>query len=195
MTADHAVDAESAPSSAGTDDASAWVAIGEIVAPFGRAGALKVRPLTDFPDRFARTATVYLGARHVPYAVTAARCQGQQIILALAGISSIGAAARLRGLRVAIPEAEITSLPANQFYLHDIIGLRVEHVNGQYLGAIADVVSSGGQDLYVVRNDERGTEVLLPAVRAFIRAVDLDARVMRVEPIAGLFDDQADEAR
>jgi 16S rRNA processing protein RimM len=59
---------------------------------------------------------------------------------------------------------------------------------------IVDILNAGPNDLYVVRDEQRRTERLLPAVKAFIKQVDLDAGVMRVEPIPGLFDDEAEVA-
>lgn len=172
-----------------------WVAIGEVAGSFGIRGELKIAPLTDFPDRFARTATVYLGEDHVPYQVVRAHPHKQHILLALAGVKDRDAAERLRGLRVWIPAPELTPLAADQFYLHDLIGLRVRHVDGRDLGAIADVIATPGADLFLVRGTPNGQDVLLPAVKAFIKAVDLAAGTVLVDPIPGLFDDAAEEAR
>ena len=180
------------PTSPGAD---VWIKVGEIVGPFGVRGELKVRPTTDFPDRFERTTTVYVGEQHTPYTVTGAHEHKRMVLLSLTTIADATAAERLRGKSVYIPEGELTELPPDQFYLHDVVGLRVEHVNGQYLGEVADIYATGGNDIFVVRNAQTGAEVLVPAVAAFIKAIDLTAGIVRIEPIPGLFDDQAEEAR
>lgn len=172
-----------------------WVAVGAVVGAFGVHGELKIAPLTDFPDRFARTPTVYLGDDHAPYRVERAHAHKQHIVLALAGVADRTAAERLRGLRVWIPASELTPLAADQFYLHDLIGLRVRHVDGRDLGAIADVIATPGADLFLVRGTPGGQDVLLPAVKAFIKAVDLAAGTVLVDPVPGLFDDAAEEVR
>lgn len=178
-----------------TSLAESWVAIGEIVGPFGVRGELKVSLSTDFPERFLRTPIVYIGDSHTPYAVLGARLHKGQALLRLEGIDAVEGVERLRGKRLAIPEAEITPLPPDQFYQHDLIGLRVERMDGRSLGIVAEIVTGGGGDLFLVRDERSGTETLLPAVKEFVKGIDLGARVMRVEPIPGLFDDQADEAR
>lgn len=196
--ASHALGSASPVSGSGAAGASSgtdWVAVGAVAGAFGVHGELKIAPLTDFPDRFARTPTVYLGDDHVPYRVERAHAHKQHIVLALAGVADRTAAERLRGLRVWIPAPELTPLAADQFYLHDLIGLHVRHVDGRDLGAIADVIATPGADLFLVRGAPGGQDVLLPAVKAFIKVVDLAAGVVLVDPVPGLFDDAAEEAR
>lgn len=175
------------------DDPRDWVAIGEIAGTFGISGELKVVPLTDFPERFARTPTVYIGDKRAPYRILEGRSHKQHILLRLETITDVDAAERLRGFTLWIPADQITALPQDQFYVHDLIGMRVRHVNGDDLGTVTDVLSSPGNDLYVIQTFD-GREVLLPAVKAFIPSIDKDARLITVDPIPGLFDDAAEEA-
>jgi 16S rRNA processing protein RimM len=180
-----------ANTAASTDE---WAAVGVIVGVFGIHGELKVRPLTDFAERFTAGAVIYLGERHEPRVITSSRAQGAQFIIGLEGCATANDAERLRGKSLAIPSSELAALSAGQFYQHDIIGLRVERMDGKPLGVITDIIPSGANDLYVVRETTSGQERLLPAVKEFIRDVDLTAGVMRVEPIPGLFDEGAEEA-
>ena len=172
-----------------------WALVGEIVGVFGVHGELKVRPLSDIPERFAIGGVLYLGDRHEPHTITKARLRPGSHIIALSGVESANDAERLRGQLLAIPSSALASLAPDQFYQHDILGLRVEHVNGSPLGVIVDIINTGASDLYVVRNEATGAERMLPAVKAFIKEVDVAAGVVRVEPIPGLFDDEAVEDR
>ena len=174
-------------------EGQAWIAVGEIVGAFGVRGEVKVLPQTDFPERFARTPILYLGDARTPHAVQSARQHQRIVIVKLEGVDDMVSAARLRCVTLWIPEAERMPLPADQFYLSDVVGLPVTHVNGQPLGTVADYITSGANDLFVVRTPG-GREVLLPAVREFISELDIPARVLRVDPIPGLFDDQAENA-
>jgi 16S rRNA processing protein RimM len=177
---------------AATDD---WVAIGDIVGAFGVRGELKVVPMTDFPERFAETPIVYVGDKRRPYRVEGAHRHKQLVLLRLEGVADLDAAEPLRGTRIWIPAEQIRPLPAGSFYVHDLIGLRVQHVDGRPLGTIMDVLTDGPIDLYVVGDTPSGSEVLLPAVREFVKAIDLERGLVLVEPIPGLFDDQFEEAR
>ena len=177
------------------ESSPAWAAVGEVTAPFGTHGEVKVRPLTDFPERFTQTETLYAGRDHVPHAVEAARVQGRQVVLRLAGVASMEAAEALRGATLWIPASELLPLPPDSYYLHDLVGLRVRHVDGRALGVVSDVLSGVGNDLLVVRDERTGAETLLPAVKAFVKRVDVPAGELLVEPVPGLFDDRFDEAR
>lgn len=178
---------------AAAESVTAWIVVGEIIGAFGIHGELKVYPLTDFPKRFAQTPTLYLGDAHTPYAVQGARVHQHIVILKLAGIDEMSAAERLRRITLWLPETERMPLAADQFYLHDVVGLRVVHVNGQPLGEVVNFITGTGNDLFVVRTPAGG-EVLLPAVRAFVREMDISAGMLRVDPIPGLFDDQSENA-
>ena len=172
-----------------------WVAVGEIVGVFGVQGALKVRPLTDFPERFQRTETLYFGDKRQPHQLISASAQGRNLVLRLIGIDTPEDGARWRGARVYIPAAEITPLTGGQYYVHDVIGLRVRREDGAPLGIVSDVISNGANDLYVVRDDASGAETLLPAVKQFVKTIDVAGGQIIVTPIPGLFDDNAEEAK
>lgn len=171
-----------------------WVAVGEIIGVFGVQGELKVRPLTDFPERFERAATLYVGEKRTPYETVSGRQQGRQVILRLAGVESPEAGALLRGERLYVPGDAIIPLAGDRFYIHDVIGLRVVRADGADLGVVTDVVSGGANDLYVVLDERTRVETLLPAVKEFVRSIDLESGVITVTPIPGLFDDDFEEA-
>jgi 16S rRNA processing protein RimM len=171
--------------------ASDWVAVGRIAGAFGIRGDVKVEPLTDFPERFQRTATLYVGEDHIPHPVASARQHARIVVVHLAGIETATDAEKLRGARLYIPSGELLALPQDQYYLHDLIGLRVEDIDGTALGVVADVLTGGGNDLFVIRPTTGAADVLLPAVKEFVKSVDLAGGVMRVAPIPGLFDDNA----
>jgi 16S rRNA processing protein RimM len=173
-----------------------WVTIGRIVALFGVQGELKVRPETDIPDRFRQLREIHLGPEHTPYQIAAARPYKEGLlVLRLIGIESANAAKALIGQTITIPLAQIAPLPPDHYYIHDLIGLRVESSDGQALGVVADVLATGGNDVYVVRAAETGREVLVPAVKTMVKRVDISAGLLVIDPIPGLFDDRFEEAR
>jgi 16S rRNA processing protein RimM len=172
-----------------------WVTIGRIVALFGLRGEVKVIPQTDIPDRFSQLHEVYLGPEHQRRRISkASPYKGTMLRLGLAGIDSANAAEPLIGQEITIPLAQLPTLPADQYYIHDLIGLRVESSSGQTLGVIADILATGANDVYVVRETGAGREVLVPAVKEMVRRVDIAAGVVVIDPLPGLFDDRFEEA-
>jgi 16S rRNA processing protein RimM len=168
-----------------------WVAIGLITAMFGIRGEVRVQPLTDFPERFLQTQKVYVGEELVERRVLGARLHQQIVVLRLGGVETANDAEALRNRKLYIPASELITLPPDHYYLHDLVGLRVVHVDGTPLGAVRDVIQAAGNDLLVIQDARTGKDVLLPAVKAFVKSVDVAGGVISVEPIPGFFDEDA----
>jgi 16S rRNA processing protein RimM len=156
------------------------VTVGRISAPFGIRGELKVLPLTDFPARFRPGQRLWLQGE--PRRIERSRWDKNDVVLKLEGIDTRTQAEGLRGEVLMLPEA--ATLESGRYYLHDIIGLRVEDAAGETLGKVADVLSTGANDVYVVRGD-RG-ELLLPAIDDVVKEVDLTGGRLVVEILEGL---------
>ena len=170
--------------------------IGEIVAPFGLAGEVKVRLETDFPERFARLKQVCLRwptGRATVLDVEGSRLHKGQVLLRLRGITTIDAAETLRNALVQVREQEAVPLPANEFYIHDLIGCDVSTVEGRPLGKVTSVLRGGAaNDVLIIGEGKQ--EILLPMVRDVIRHVDIVLRHILVSPSPGLLPGEAEES-
>ena len=161
-------------------DRGGAVAVGRVVGVHSLRGELKVEPLTDFPERFERGATLWHGV--APRQVERSRWQANLVYLKLAGVDTRSEADALRGATLEVPEAHVIAAEG-VYYEHDLVGLRVEDGAGADLGRLIEILRTGANDVYVVRG-ARG-ELLLPAVEDVIRRVDLGERVV-VELLPGL---------
>ena len=167
-----------------------WATIGKVVALFGLQGELKVISMTDIPDRFAELEVIYTAPEHTPHDIERVRpARGDMVILKLAGINDVNAAEALRNVNLEIPVEELAKLPPDSYYQHDILGLNVLRLNGQEVGQIVDIMPTGGNDVYVVKTPSGG-QVLIPAIKAVVKQVDLLRHVMYIDPIKGLLDDE-----
>lgn len=172
------------------DPGERLVTIGEIARPHGLRGELRVVPVTDDPDRFARLAECVLwdparGHRE-RRRLTAARRQGPAVLLSLAGCDTVQAARALVGWLVAIPEQEAMPLGTGRFYPWQLAGCRVETEDGREVGTVAGIETSPAHDLWVVAAGER--EHLVPAVADIVLEVDLARRRVVIRPPEGLLD-------
>jgi len=162
-------------------------AVGTIVKPIGVAGEIVVQPMTDFPARFRKARVLWLGSDTSSVAevrVEKASVSGRGVRLKLGGINDRDAAERARGKILFVDEAHRAKLAKGQYFIHEILGLAVREEGGGDLGTVADVLRYPANDVYVVRGG-RG-EILIPAVKEFIRSVDLDTRTMTVRLIEGM---------
>ena len=164
-----------------------FVFIGRITKPQGNRGEVRVTPLTDYPQRFDSLSRVYLidkrGARW-EVQIEQVRHMGHMVILKLSGCQTIGEAQGLVGAHIAIPEGDTVSLPADVYFQHQLIQLKVYTDEGEFLGALEEIIPAPGNDVYVVRNGD--AEILLPAIKRVIREVDLTGGRMMVHLIPGL---------
>jgi 16S rRNA processing protein RimM len=162
-----------------TDD-ERWMVIGTIVGSFGVHGELKVELNTDFPERFSRLETVYVGPQRLPRTVLASRRHQGRVLLRIVGVESPEQGDMLRGKELAVPRSEAMPLPAGHYYLDDLLGIEVSAVDGRRLGLISDVLRTGNNDVYVVNT---GTDaILVPGIKDAVHELDLDARRLVVEP-------------
>ncbi len=167
--------------------------VGEIVAPFGIKGEAKVRLSTDFPDRFARLRQVCLrlpdGTMRL-WDVETARHHKEQVLLKLKGVNRIEDVELLRDAQVLIRAAEAVRLPANEYYIHDLIGCEVVTEAGRVLGPLTGVLRGDAKahDVYVI--GEGKSEIMLPAIREIVREVDLQTRRIVVVPTPGLLPEE-----
>ncbi len=145
---------------------------------FGLKGHVKVRPLTDFWERFEPGVTLRLDGSEL-MVEDASEHQGK-LLLKLEGIDDPDSARAvqfhyLEGATDFVPE-----LHDDEFMTEDLIGLRVSTVAGEDLGVVTDVIPTPAHDVIAVG------DILIPAVKQFVKQVDLQAGRMVVELIEGM---------
>ncbi|MEW6182585.1 MAG: ribosome maturation factor RimM [Bacillota bacterium] len=163
------------------------IAIGEIVAPHGHRGTVRVLPLTDFPERFSgmSTVTVFKDGQCRKYTVESAERHKRFVLLKLAEVKDMNAAELLRGTLIKVPREEAAPLPDGSYYIFDVIGLEVWAEDGSRLGTISEVFQTGANDVYSIRLTD-GREILIPALKEVVLEIDVPGRRMVVRLPAGL---------
>lgn len=168
-----------------------YLAVGQIVGAHGLNGELKVEAYSDFPDRFAPGVTLYLGEDLEAVQVATVRPHKTNLLVCLDEVGDRNEAEDVRGLWLYVPEADAAELEEGQYWVHDIIGLQVVTVDGMQIGKITDVMTTGANDVYVVRPAENvngGRDVLLPAIADVVEQVDIPNGIMVVRLLEGLID-------
>ena len=108
----------------------------------------------------------------------------KHFLLELEGVEDVDAASALVGCQVLIPSDKLERLSEGEYYWRDIIGLEVITEDGEILGRIENVFSTGSNDVYVCTGGER--EILLPAIADVIRKIDIKNGRMVVRLLEGL---------
>jgi 16S rRNA processing protein RimM len=148
--------------------------IGTVQGAFGLRGELKIKPHTDFPERFARLRQVFLGPQRAPYTVKRSRPHQDRVLLTLAGVETPERARDLTGLDLAVPRSEAVELPEGHYYLDDLVGLTVFSADGKAVGEVSDVLQTGSNDVLVVGRGNNA--VLIPLIADAVVELNVEGR-------------------
>jgi len=152
-----------------------YFVVGYVLKPQGLKGEIKVKTLTDHPDRFDDLDKVFLKERDDVYRavnIVGRRYMKESVILLLEGVVGKDQAECLRGRSLWIPRSMTKPLSKNSYFIADIIGCKVEFEEGNCIGVITDVLKTGSNDVFVVVNDKK--ETLIPALKKIVTTVDID---------------------
>ena len=158
------------------------LAIGVIVAPHGTRGEVRMQVWTQFPEHLSEISTVYLGDEQRPRRLRHVGVAKGNATLALQGITDRESAEELRGAVVRIDREQAAPLEEGEFYQFELIGLDVETEDGELVGKLVEIIETGANDVYVVR-DEHGKETLYPALKDVVPVIDVEAHKMIVRPL------------
>jgi 16S rRNA processing protein RimM len=162
------------------------VLVGEVVGVFGIRGALKVEPQTDFPERFSPGASLFLNGLSRKIVSTA--WHKTQARVKFEGIESPEAALTYVGAAVTLPEEERPKLDRDTFLTRELIGCRlIDQASGEELGVINAVERSPLYDILV------SGDAMVPAIKQFVKSVDLESKRVVITPLAGMFEPPTEE--
>jgi len=159
-----------------------FITIGKIIAPWGIKGKLKVKVVTDFPQRFTPCSKIYINRQ--PMTINSTEWHKGKAIIKLNTIDSTEDAQRLRGQPIEIHYSQVYPLPEEQYYHFQLIGLEVWTTQGELLGTVTEILTADSNDNYVVHGAKG--EILIPAIEDVIKSIDLNKGCIIIEPIEGL---------
>lgn len=153
--------------------------IGQIVAPHGVRGDVRIYPDTDFPKRFLKMKYGYIDGKK--YEVESARLHKRVVLMKFVGVDDRNAAELLVKKDLQVPREDLVPLQKGQHYIYDILGSAVYDLQDHELGKLTDVLRTGSNDVYVVTADD-GKETLLAAIPDVIKSIDKSAKKIVVDP-------------
>lgn len=164
-----------------------YLQVGIISSTHGIRGEVKVFPTTDDAARFKKLKKVILddeaGRRELE--IEGVKFFKRMVILKFKGLDSIDDVTPYKGKGLLVTRENAVRLRRNEYFIADLIGMRVIDEEEKEVGVLTDVIETGANDVYVVEMTDGG-EVLLPAIRQCILDVDIEARLMRVHIMEGL---------
>jgi 16S rRNA processing protein RimM len=168
------------------------IEVGRIADAWGIKGWFKVLPHSASPEALFSSKRWFLqpserGAK--TFAGTAllrvreAKDHSDTIVASAHDLDDRTAAEALRGARIVVPRSSFPSAAQDEYYWVDLIGLQVINREGELLGTVRDLMSTGPQTVLVLAHEVNGQpqERLIPFVSAYVDQVDLAARKITVD--------------
>jgi 16S rRNA processing protein RimM len=166
------------------------VVVARVARTRGLRGEVIADLLTDFPERFddleALIAVAPDGSQR-SLQIEEHWFHGNRIVFKFAGYDSIEAAKEFAGIELAVPASERVELAADQFYEWELKGCRVESIDGELIGSASEVMRTGGVEILVVENDS-GREFLIPLAHEICVEIEVNKRLIRIDPPPGLLE-------
>ncbi len=171
-------------------DSHKFAQVGKVIKAHSIKGELKVLAYSGDPQDFKAFPRLLFvdeqAAVSDEYKVAICRPQAKFVIIKLSGIDDRTAAEAMRGAEIWADKDLLPVLGEDEFYWHDLIGLRVETGHGDDLGTVRSLFESAAADIMVIKG--QGREYLIPAQDKFIASIDHDAGLLIINDTPGLLD-------
>jgi 16S rRNA processing protein RimM len=172
------------------NDAPDRLRVGRIAGAHGLHGALRVRPDNPDSDTLECVKRVFVegagGVSREYRLLGAQRLNRATIRVVLEGLDDPAAAAAMSGSPVSVALEDLPAKAPGEFYYYEVIGCAVTTTDGRRLGVIEEVLATGANDVWVVRDG--AVEVLVPVIENVVKSIDLGGRLMVIEAVPGLLD-------
>jgi 16S rRNA processing protein RimM len=170
-------------------DTEDLILIGKITGTHGIKGQVRVIPYSGDSSSILSLRSFFVRTHdgdYSPISFKSAFEHKKKVIVAVAGINDVTTALALVGCEVYVPRDQLPELPDGEYYWQDLLGLSVIDEQGKIFGKLTDILATGANDVYVVKDGER--EYLIPAISEVVLSIDLDMCTMTVRPLEGLLD-------
>lgn len=162
-----------------------YLIIGKIVNTHGVRGELRVQPLTDNIDRFGDLNTVYLGSSKEAKTLKSYRLHKSFVLIKFKEHEDINEVLKYKNQYIYINIEDRVSLPEDSYFIYELLDMKVYDMDDNYLGEISDVLQGLSNDVYIIKKTDGG-EAMIPAVKEFIKNIDLENKKMSISPIEGM---------
>lgn len=163
--------------------------VGAITSTHGVRGEVKVFPTTDDAKRFSKLKEVELETKD---GTTTLHIKGvkyfkQFVILKFAEYDSLDEVESIKGRKLFVTRKNAVKLQKDEYFIADLIGLKVIDEEKQLEGTLTDVLQTGANDVYDITLTD-GRNLLLPAIADCVLSVDLENKVIKIHILEGLLD-------
>ena len=164
-----------------------FIMVGKVVSTQGNKGEIKVLPLTDSTDRFKKLTSIFIrnNIDRKTLKIEKIRIKENMVILKIENIENIKEAKMIVGSYLEVKRENAVKLTKDTYFVFEIIGLEVYNKNNIFLGKVENVISTGSNDVYVVKSKDK-EELFIPAIREVVKNIDLEKKRITINMVDGL---------
>ncbi len=165
-----------------------YIKVGRITNTHGIKGELRVFPLTDNIERFNDLKIVYLGDNKEKVEIEDVKYHKGLAIIKFKEFDNINQVLKFKDEFVYIDAEDKVQLPEDHYFIFDIVDCTVYDTVGNKIGVVTDVLLYSANDVYVVKAHDKDKEYLIPAVKEFVKEVDIQNKKIIIDPIEGMIE-------
>lgn len=166
-----------------------YLELGQVVSTHGIKGEVRFNPWCDTPDFVKKFKTLYFDNKgEKPVKVLSARPHGNVAILLLEGVDDVDKAKALKNTVLYMKRSD-AKLSKGTWFIQELFDCKVfDAETNKELGVICDVSETGANDVWHIKTSKG--EVLIPAIKKVIESVDVEAGIIKINVLKGLFEDE-----
>jgi len=162
------------------------ICVGAISGSFGVRGEVRIKSFCAIPEDIATYSPLSSEDGAITYSLTLSGPIKHGFSARLSGVTTKEQADALSGTRLYTARDRLPSLPDDEYYYTDLIGLDVFDTGGAQIGQVKDVKNHGAGDLLEVQTSTSSGTVLIPFTQIVVPTVDLASRRIIIDPPDGL---------
>ncbi|MEP2781510.1 MAG: ribosome maturation factor RimM [Pseudoruegeria sp.] len=166
------------------------ICVGAIAGAYGVQGEVRLKSYCAEPTGIADYEPLTSEDGSQTFQITLTRAIKNGLAVKLTGVSTKEEADALKGVQLFVDRDVLPSLPDDEYYHSDLMGLHVLDTGGNPLGTVVNVLNHGAGDLLEIKSSAQSDTILMPFSLAVVPTVDLETGRIIADPPAGLFPDE-----
>lgn len=162
--------------------------IGKIINTRGIKGELKVFPMTSVVERYSDLDYVFVGEELEKYTISKVSYTDKFVYIKFKEFNNINEVLKFKEKFLYVEDENRIKLDDDTFFISDLISSKVYNMEKEYIGELVDVMENPVNDVYIVKSDD-GDEYLIPALKLFVKKVDVENKIIIIDPIEGMLNE------
>lgn len=167
-----------------------YLETGKITSTHGIKGEVRVEPWCDSPEFLKKFKVLYFDSKGEKSVKIAIRPHGHMAIAKIEGIDTVEEASKLRN-KVLYMKRSDARLPKGKYFIAELIDCKVIDADNEekVYGILSDVSETGANDVWHIKGED-SKEYLIPAIPSVVISTDVEAGIIKIRPLRGIFEDE-----